>query len=149
MWVVVVSDFYWRSPLLFEFILVVASSCLSFELLRCLWCFEGVSFELSFFFFMLAPSQIMLSVLLIVCWILMGRFFSFKIGCWRLATFVWLALMFLRWTGGKGCPPVFVVKSSGRITFDSRSGVSFFSSSLVLSFIGVFSVDRRLRGGGS
>jgi len=39
--VVVVGDFYWRSPLLFWSVLVV-SFFFSFGLLRCLGCFEGV-----------------------------------------------------------------------------------------------------------
>jgi len=38
--VVVVGDFFRRPPLLFRSIFV-ASSCLSFGLLRCLGCFEG------------------------------------------------------------------------------------------------------------
>jgi len=39
--VIVVGDFFRRPPLLFRSIFVVASSCLSFGLLRCLGCFEG------------------------------------------------------------------------------------------------------------
>jgi len=41
--VFVMSDFFWRLPLFFGFIFVVASSCLSFGLIRCLGCFEGTS----------------------------------------------------------------------------------------------------------
>jgi len=37
---------------------------------------------------------------------------------------VWLATVFLCWTGSKGCPSDLVLKSGGPIAFDSRSGVS-------------------------
>jgi len=114
-------------PLLFGSILVVAGSCLSFVLLRCLGCVEDVCPSSWAFFplwLMFAPLQIMLFVLLIVCWILMGRFFCFEIGSWRLAAVVWLVMVFLWWTGGKGCPPDLVLKYGGPIAFDSRSGVS-------------------------
>jgi hypothetical protein len=35
---------------------------------------------------------------------------------------VWLATVFLWWTGGKGCPSDLVLKFGGPITFDSRLG---------------------------
>ena len=69
----------WRPPLLFGSILVVASSCLS------LWCFECPSSRAFFFLIDGAPWQVTSSVLIIVCWILMGQSFCVEIGSWRLA----------------------------------------------------------------
>ena len=40
--VVVVGDSFWRLPLVFGSIFVVAVSSLKFGLFRCLGCFEGV-----------------------------------------------------------------------------------------------------------
>jgi hypothetical protein len=67
---------------------------LSFGLLRRLGCFEGVSFELSFFPFLIDvfSTANFVVCLTFVCWILMGRLFCFEIGSWCLATllFGWL-----------------------------------------------------------
>jgi len=135
-----VGDFYWS-------ILAIANSCLSFG---CLGCYEGVSVELSFFSFLndICSTAKHVVCLTFVCWILMGRLLCFEIGSWILTTlFVWLATMFLLWTGGKGCPSDLVLKSGGPITFDSRSGVS--SLVPIWVWVSLVSVDRRLRGGGS
>ena len=47
---VVVGDFYWRPPLLFWSMLTIASSCLSFGLLRCLRCYEVCVLRVELFF---------------------------------------------------------------------------------------------------
>lgn len=62
---------------------------------------------------------------------------------------VWLVMVFLWWTVGKGCPSNLVMKTNGPITFDSRSRVSCFIQVLFWAYFGVLSVDQRLRGGGS
>jgi len=63
--------------------------------------------------------------------------------------FVWRDLVFLSCTRVEGYPSDLVLKSSGPITFDSRSGVSSFAQVLVLGFLWFLSVHRRSRGGGS
>jgi hypothetical protein len=65
---------------------------------------------------------------------------------WELASsgvIVWLATMFLRWTGVKGYLSDLVLKSCGPIAFDSRSGVS----SLIQVWFWAFLVFLRWTGG--
>jgi len=62
---------------------------------------------------------------------------------------VWLILVFLWCTRGKGCHFDLVLKSGGSITFDSRSGVRSLAQVLVLGFLWFLSVDQRSRGGWS
>ena len=62
---------------------------------------------------------------------------------------VWLATMFLWWTGGNQCPSDLVLKTGGSITFDSRTGVSSLVQVWFWAFFDVHSMDWRLRGGGS
>jgi len=61
----------------------------------------------------------------------------------------WPDMVFLWCTRGEGCPTILVLKSSGPITFDSRSGVSSLAQVWFWAFFGFLLVDRRSRGGGS
>jgi len=94
-----------------------------------------ISCRLSFFF---------------VCWFAVDRLLLLRdresvSNC----NFVWRDLVFLSCTRVEGYPSDLVLKSSGPITFDSRSGVSSFAQVLVLGFLWFLSVHRRSRGGGS
>lgn len=67
-------------------------------------------------------------VLHIVCWCPVGRLFLLRDR--KLVSsgiFVWLAIVFLWWSGGKGCPSDLVLKSGGRsLLIRDRESVLWF-----------------------